>query len=511
MRITNKIMQNNSLTNLNRNKVYADQLTTQLSSKKKITRPSDDPIIAIRSLRLNTSITQLTQYYEKNVSDASSWLKATEEAVSTTISVVTDMYEQCTKGAEGVKTPSDREKILESLKQLRDEVYSTGNTDYAGRYLFSGYRTDTPLTFQGATKQQYTITEQLDTAAIGSYNYIDTGDLSSLTEANAQSGITTEEKDVVSYDVHRIQLAYSSCDKDGLPVISYYDETGTEQKIELTADDVVSVNSENPNPYTSAQSSATGVTFIPETGELILSDAVYNKLMAVKDDTATDDINEGEIRITYNKSEWNKNELRPEHYYACESEGVKYNEDFLTNATNDVDGQIISYDMGLNQTLRVNTNAKEVYVPGIGRDVDDLIRVTDDTIKMQNAVDTLDKMLEKDPENADLKERLNAANKALDYLSNKMQRMFESGLTKMQNHLDTANLALTQAGARGQRLDLIKNRLGSQQTTFKTLSSENEDVDFEEVAVQLSSAELSYQAALMATGKIAQTTLLNYL
>ena len=51
----------------------------------------------------------------------------------------------------------------------------------------------------------------------------------------------------------------------------------------------------------------------------------------------------------------------------------------------------------------------------------------------------------------------------------------------------------------------------SQKTNFETLKSENEDADVEEVAVQLSSAELTYQAALMATGKIMQTTLMNYI
>ena len=51
----------------------------------------------------------------------------------------------------------------------------------------------------------------------------------------------------------------------------------------------------------------------------------------------------------------------------------------------------------------------------------------------------------------------------------------------------------------------------SQKTTFETLKSENEDIDITEVAIQLSSAELTYQAALMATGKVSQTTLLNYI
>ena len=66
-------------------------------------------------------------------------------------------------------------------------------------------------------------------------------------------------------------------------------------------------------------------------------------------------------------------------------------------------------------------------------------------------------------------------------------------------------------GNRGKQLDLIKNRLSDQQTTFKELQSDNEDADITEVAVQLSSAQVSYEAALMATSKMIQTTLLNYL
>jgi len=36
-------------------------------------------------------------------------------------------------------------------------------------------------------------------------------------------------------------------------------------------------------------------------------------------------------------------------------------------------------------------------------------------------------------------------------------------------------------------------------------------VDITEVAIQLTSAELTYEAALMATGKLMQTSLLNFI
>ena len=67
MRITNKIIQNNSITNINRSKELENKLNTMMSTEKKITKPSDDPVIAIRALRLHTNLAKVTQYYEKNV------------------------------------------------------------------------------------------------------------------------------------------------------------------------------------------------------------------------------------------------------------------------------------------------------------------------------------------------------------------------------------------------------------------------------------------------------------
>jgi len=60
MRITNKIIQNNNLANINTNKIYQDTLSTQMSTQKKINRPSDDPVVAIRALRLRSNVTEVT-------------------------------------------------------------------------------------------------------------------------------------------------------------------------------------------------------------------------------------------------------------------------------------------------------------------------------------------------------------------------------------------------------------------------------------------------------------------
>lgn len=522
MRITNKIIQNNAITNINGNKVLEDKLNNQLATGKKISRPSDDPVVAIRALRLRTNLSEVQQYYKKNVPDANSWLTITESAIDTAIEVITDMYSDCTSGSEGFKTAEDRAKTLENMKGLRDEIYSIGNAESAGRYVFTGYRTDTSLAFDKDTKKKFTITEQLGSDRVGDYTYIDTQGLEDLTAANALTGTTTD-RDITTNTIHRIRLSYNQCSKGTAPVIQYYAGDGTLQTI--TAN-VISADDPNTDPYLSmAGVTDKKATFIPEIGELILSDSLYSDLQNVKDINGTKDangneINEAEIRITYEKEEWSKNDLRPEHFFYCETPAdnaagkLVYNEGYLTSQPDDDTRQIISFDVGFGQEVRVNTLANEVFTHDIGRDLEEMIANVEAVIDMEETVSKLEGLIENETDAANKKtmqDKLEAANKALTYLKDKMQKDFEGGITRTQGYLNRANTALTTVGNRSARIDLVENRLSSQETSFKTLSSENEDADITEVAVQLGSVELSYQAALMATGKITQTSLLNYL
>ena len=75
MRITNRVMNNNLLLNLNRGLQRLDRINNQLGSKKQISVPSDDPVKAGIILRTSTSIRE-TEQYLRNIDSAESWLDA---------------------------------------------------------------------------------------------------------------------------------------------------------------------------------------------------------------------------------------------------------------------------------------------------------------------------------------------------------------------------------------------------------------------------------------------------
>ena len=561
MRITNKIMQKNNLSNINTNKVNEDRLSTQMSTEKKINRPSDDPVVAIRALRLRSSVTEVTQYYSKNIPDAESWLNVTQDALNNLTQILTNLISQCNKGANNYLESEDRAIILEQMKSLADEIYSTGDADYAGRYVFTGYRTDTTLRYTEESNQFFDITEQLGIDSIDDMTHVYTDKLLDLNSSNyMDDDMKVVEQDIDAVTYHRIRLAYNDCVGDGTetPSISFkqmkmqpkqaVDDAGNPkvdgngdpvyetdadgntvyepvigsdgkpeyETITWDEDDIQTVHSYE-DPYAIVANDPDAIVFVPETGELLLGENKYNQLMAIKDDETTA-ANEGEIRVTYQKSHWVKGDLRPQHYFACTSDPgtedeIKYNPDYLTKDVRE--GQVIEYDVGFNQTIRVNSTADECFKHGIGREVDDLISAMQNVQDLE-AVETKLKELLKEAEGDTektkrIQDQLDAVGKALTLARDKEQDLFEAGITAFQNYLDDANLCITNCGNRGSKLTLIENRMQTQKTTFETLKSNNEDIDIAEVTIQLKAAGLVYEAALLAAGKVMQSTLLNYI
>lgn len=537
MRMTNKIMQNNSLYNINNNKMLQDKLSTQMSTQKKITRPSDDPVVAIRALRLRSDVSQIKQFYEKNAPDAESWIKVTSDALDTTTEVINSMIEQATKGSNKDLGYADMDIIVTQLKALKDEFYATGNVDFAGRYVFTGFRTDTTLTYTEDTTQDFRITEQIKVSNVDTLNYTNLGNLEGISKENYDptTGIKQAEAGIQNRDIYRIRLSYdnlkSEADGQNITITEVTDATTippTEAELLTAAEIEYRSSTADPNPYEyiSDPANAGKAVLIPETGELLIGKDLYaNKFETFDTDR--------EIRVTYDKESWKDGDLRPQHYFACvdqtadlSTEHIAYNqEEYQDTTTNPVTtknyvpmdkvSQVIEYDVGYNQKIRINTTADEVFKMNVDRNIDDmeqaLARLQEIDTARSNLKNMLDGMDENKAEYANLKATYDAADKAYTYIRQNIQKKFEHLITQVQGTLNDTSIAITDNGTRGSRLDLVSNRLMTQRTTFQTLQSANEDVDITEVTIQLTSMEYTYQSALMATGKIMKNSLMNYI
>lgn len=209
MRITNKMITNNASGNINGNKVLVDKTNTQMTTQKKIARPSENPVIAIRSLRLQTTLNKVNQYYEKNIPDAESWMDVTETALTNIKDLLKNMRTLCVNGSTGTLTEDDRSTILTQLKALQSQVYAEGNADYAGRTVFTGYRTNKTLTFtNNDSKTNYNITEPSASDKIYKKRFYTNEVEVPSTAAEMRGGVNKSTMDVGQSNYNVIRLSY---------------------------------------------------------------------------------------------------------------------------------------------------------------------------------------------------------------------------------------------------------------------------------------------------------------
>ncbi len=493
MRITNKMMMNNMMSNINKNKFNMNSLEEQYSSGKKIQKPSDDPIVTVRALRLRTSISELSQYYEKNIPDARNWMDVTESALRTVNDILTQVNTYCVQGSSDTLTASDRSYIVDNLSQLKGQIYQEGNTNYAGRYVFTGYKTDSSLMFDADQPTlNYNITQNIPGSSIQAINKVFGGySLSDYDDTTNDLSSPPQMK-----GTYQIQLAYDQLSTTP-PTSIQYTKGGVEQNITANINSKISTD---PSAYAPGDDE---INYIPDTGELILGANVYNQLRTADN-----------IKIDYTKNGFKNGDLKPEHYFDCTKSDSAKPELGSVEYTK-ADSQPIQYEVTFNQKLTVNTEASDAITHDIGRVINSILDSVNAVTTVEGKLTEIDRRLadttltqgEVDRYNK-LKEQLTTE---LQLKKEVMQKAFAKGNTVSSQQQDKVNTAVADLGSRAVRLDFTENRLSSQKVDFEDLLSKNEDVDQVEAYIRYNSAEAIYNASLSAASKIVKNTLLNFL
>ncbi|MFU0800353.1 MAG: flagellar hook-associated protein FlgL [Xylanivirga thermophila] len=140
MRVTNSMLINRFMQNLNNNAGRMEKYHSQLTTGKRFSRPSDDPVGITRSLQARRDLS-IVKKYSDNVNDAQTFLHETETALMEINSILGRAYELAGDAANDTKTPEDRQHIQKEIEQLKQQLINTANSDFAGRYIFGGYNT----------------------------------------------------------------------------------------------------------------------------------------------------------------------------------------------------------------------------------------------------------------------------------------------------------------------------------------------------------------------------------
>ncbi|GEN35043.1 MULTISPECIES: flagellar hook-associated protein FlgL [Aneurinibacillus] len=142
-RVTQNMLNNKMLHNLNKSLVRMERYQEMLSTGRKVNRPSDDPVAAIRSMLYRINIAENKQFRE-NTDEAINWLTQSESSVSEGVNILTRVKELLTQAANDTNSEGEREKIADEIKKLRDQLGAVANTTYVGKYIFNGEKTSIP-------------------------------------------------------------------------------------------------------------------------------------------------------------------------------------------------------------------------------------------------------------------------------------------------------------------------------------------------------------------------------
>ncbi|MEK3952718.1 flagellar hook-associated protein FlgL [Psychrobacillus sp. FSL K6-1464] len=144
MRVTQAMLSSNMLRNLSTSYNKMGKLQNQIETGKKVNRPSDDPVVAMKGIGYRTALEKVEQF-QRNIGEVNNWLDSSDDAFDKVGSALQRANELAVKAASETTTVDDRQKVLSELDQLRQHIQNIANTKVGDKYIFSGTKTTTAL------------------------------------------------------------------------------------------------------------------------------------------------------------------------------------------------------------------------------------------------------------------------------------------------------------------------------------------------------------------------------
>lgn len=121
----------------------------RLSSQKDILNLSDDPIGAKQAIRFRDKIADI-QGYQRNIEYSKGFLERSEDALKSIGDNLIRAKELSVAMANDTYDAASRDATAREVREILEELVSLGNTTFNGRYVFGGFRNQTPpLSLEG--------------------------------------------------------------------------------------------------------------------------------------------------------------------------------------------------------------------------------------------------------------------------------------------------------------------------------------------------------------------------
>lgn len=446
----------------------------QISSGKRIVRPSDDPGAATRLLELKVHLAAV-QRYKAALDSGGSLLDGASSTLLGATDLITQARSLLIQGSSGTMSPEDRHTIAIQLEQIRQRMIEVGNTKIDGRYVFGGTSTDEPpfesQVVGGVAHVRYTGSDDAAQVQIGSTSQLRTGvaggqifaqDERSGTQFTGSTGVAAGTSADQGSGYARLYVRHDATTAtlgSGLALVN----SGAN-------DTVLGAHSLVVDSLAGTVQLDSGAAFaIPLAGAANLADFVVT------------DANGAELHLDFTGYTGVSSSTAVTGDGSISLDGANYTSlDFL-----DSNLELIDDTRGI--VLHVDTR-------NIARSGVELVRfggTVNAFDSLQGAIDDLNNVDGLD--NDDLQERLGSW---LDDIDRNHENMLD---------------AVDELGALGAHASAVSEAMTDQATGLETTRAGIEDVDFGTAVLDMTRAQQSLQLVQAATARLFQTSLLDFL
>ncbi|MDY0322859.1 MAG: flagellar hook-associated protein FlgL [Candidatus Carbobacillus sp.] len=152
MRVTQGMMAQQFLANYERSLARLDRYQAQLATGKKITKPSEDPVTAVMTVRNQAELRGIEQF-QRNASTLLSWTQTTDAALFEAEDLMKTLREKMVQASSDTLGDTAMKALAAEIRQIKEQFGAIANTSMGGRYVFAGTNTQGPPYVNGVFKE----------------------------------------------------------------------------------------------------------------------------------------------------------------------------------------------------------------------------------------------------------------------------------------------------------------------------------------------------------------------
>ncbi|MFZ0370833.1 MAG: flagellar hook-associated protein FlgL [Halobacillus sp.] len=162
MRVTQSMLSNNMLRNLSQSYGQMGKYQEQLTTGKKITKPSDDPVVSMKGINYRSQLTEVQQY-KRNIGEVHNWMDSSDSSLDKATQAMQRVRELTVQASNGTYDTEQKANIAKEVRQLKEHMADIANTKVNDKYIFNGANT----TEEPVDAESFTINSSMSKVEIG--------------------------------------------------------------------------------------------------------------------------------------------------------------------------------------------------------------------------------------------------------------------------------------------------------------------------------------------------------